>query len=199
MIKLDLPDRDFAGLIFDCDGTLADSMPLHYRAWSLAMERLGGQFPEDLFYLWGGTPTGVIVEQLNEKFGLTLDVEETVRIKEDAYLALIPEVEPIAEVMEIARQSRGRSRIAVASGGHRQLVEGTLGALGIIDWFDAVVCAEDYVRGKPAPDPFLEAARRIDVAPADCLVFEDTQLGIEAATAAGMASVLVPAFSRGRL
>ena len=81
-MKLDIPIRQFGGYIFDCDGTIADTMPIHYRAWSLAMRDYGGQFPEDLFYQWGGKPTAVIVEHLNEKFGLTLDVDETVRRKE---------------------------------------------------------------------------------------------------------------------
>ena len=71
-MKLDIPIRQFGGYIFDCDGTIADTMPIHYRAWSLAMRDFGGQFPEDLFYQWGGKPTAVIVEHLNEKFGLSL-------------------------------------------------------------------------------------------------------------------------------
>jgi HAD superfamily hydrolase (TIGR01509 family) len=191
-MKLEIPERRFGGYIFDCDGTIADSMPLHFRAWTRAMEALGGTYPEALFYQWGGTPAAVVVEQLNARYGLAMDVAEAVRIKDAAYLAILHEVKPVEAVVAIARKFRGSARLAVASGGHRALVEGTLAAIGILDWFDAIVCAEDYRRGKPSPDPFLEAARRLDIDPGDCVVFEDTPTGIEAAKAAGMAWVLVP-------
>lgn len=191
-MKLDLPDGSFAAYIFDCDGTIADTMPLHFRAWTRAMQDFGGQFPEDLFYEWGGKPTSVIVAELNRRFGTDLDVATTVRRKEDYYLQLIPEVLPIVPVLEIAKRMHGVIPMAVASGGHHELVDATLDALKIRDLFDAVVCAEDYERGKPAPDPFLEAARRLDVSPEHCLVFEDSPTGIAAAEAAGMAHVFVP-------
>ena len=191
-MKLDIPIRQFGGYIFDCDGTIADTMPIHYRAWSLAMLDFGGQFPEDLFYQWGGKPTAVIVEHLNEKFGLSLHVDETVRRKESYYLEGVRDAQPILPVLEIAVGMRGIKPLAVASGGHREPVEATLKAIGVLDMFDAVVCAEDYERGKPFPDPFLEAARRLGVPAEDCLVFEDSPTGIEAAKAAGMHYVLVP-------
>jgi HAD superfamily hydrolase (TIGR01509 family) len=190
-LKLVIPDREFGGYIFDCDGTLADNMPLHYRAWSRAMEDFGGTYPEELFYQWGGRPTAHIVGALNERFGLAMDVDAVVRRKEEYYLELIPEVEPMTEVVEFARARRGKAPMAVASGGHRELVVETLEALGIAEWFGAVVCAEDYDRGKPYPDPFLTAASRLGVDPQECVVFEDSPTGIEAAKAAGMAWVLV--------
>jgi HAD superfamily hydrolase (TIGR01509 family) len=191
-MKLDIPIRQFGGYIFDCDGTIADTMPIHYRAWSLAMRDLGGQFPEDLFYQWGGKPTAIIVEHLNETFCLSLDVEETVQRKESYYLESVRDAKPILPVLEIAMGMRGLKPLAIASGGHREPVEATLKAIGILELFDAVVCAEDYMRGKPFPDPFLEAARRIGVPAEDCLVFEDSPTGIEAAKAARMHYVLVP-------
>ncbi|MDX2079205.1 MAG: HAD family phosphatase [Terrimicrobiaceae bacterium] len=191
-MKLDLPDGAFAAYIFDCDGTIADTMPLHFRAWTRAMEDFGGTFPEHLFYEWGGKPTSVIVAELNRRFGTNMDVVTTVRRKEDYYLQLIPEVLPIVPVLEIARRMHGVIPMAVASGGHHELVDATLDALKIRGLFDAVVCAEDYERGKPAPDPFLEAARRLGVSPEQCLVFEDSPTGIAAAEAAGMAHVFVP-------
>jgi len=191
-MKLHLPDRSFAGYIFDCDGTIADTMPLHYRAWTKAMEKFGGQFPEDLFYAWGGTPTITIVKMLNEKFGLSMDPEATVAFKEDCYLKMLPEVQPIAAVVELVKQYHGKAPMAVASGGNRQLVLGSLGALGLVGYFDAIICAEDYEHGKPSPDPFLVAAKAIGVPPQDCLVFEDSPIGVKAAEAAGMEWVLVP-------
>jgi beta-phosphoglucomutase-like phosphatase (HAD superfamily) len=192
-LNLDIPDREYGGYIFDCDGTLADNMPLHYRAWSRAMQDFGGTYPEELFYEWGGRPTTHIVQALNERFGLSMDVEAVVRRKEDVYLSMIPDVEPMTAVVEFARSRRGVAPMAVASGGHRALVIATLEALGISEWFDAVVCAEDYERGKPHPDPFLLAAARLGVAAGECVVFEDSTTGIEAAKAAGMDWVLVSA------
>lgn len=191
-MKLDIPDRAFGGYIFDCDGTIADNMPLHYRAWSMAMADFGGEYPEELFYAWGGRPTTVIVGLLNEKYGLALDVDETVRRKEKYYLGLIPEVVPVPEVLGIVKSIHGTVPLSVASGGHRELVETTLDVLGIRDLFQAIVCAEDYKRGKPHPEPFLLAAKLMSVPPEDCVVFEDSPIGIEAAKAANMAWVHVP-------
>ena len=193
---LKLPERRFKGYIFDCDGTIADTMPIHFRAWTRALTEAGGQFPEELFYEWGGKPTDVIVAQLNARYGLSLDVVKTVRQKEDYYLQMVSEVTPVEPVLEIAREMHGLVPMAIASGGHRELVEATLNALGIIHLFDAVVCAEDYINGKPAPDPFLEAARRIGVDPGNCIVFEDSPTGIQAAEAAGMQHVFVPTAER---
>jgi len=191
-LKLDIPDRAFGGYIFDCDGTIADNMPLHYRAWSMAMADFGGEYPEELFYAWGGRPTAVIVGLLNEKYGLALDVDETVQRKEKYYLTLISEVVPVPEVMEIVTSMHGIVPLSVASGGHRELVEATLDVFGIRDLFQAIVCVEDYERGKPHPEPFLLAAKLMSVAPEDCVVFEDSPIGIEAAKAANMAWVHVP-------
>jgi beta-phosphoglucomutase-like phosphatase (HAD superfamily) len=191
-LKLDIPDRAFGGYIFDCDGTIADNMPLHYRAWSMAMADFGGEYPEELFYAWGGRPTTVIVGLLNEKYGLALDVDETVQRKEKYYLTLIPAVVPVPEVMEIVKSMHGTVPLSVASGGHRELVEATLDVFGIRDLFQAIVCAEDYERGKPHPEPFLLAAKLMSVPPEDCVVFEDSPIGIEAAKAANMAWVHVP-------
>ena len=195
-VNIAFPTRRFGGYIFDCDGTLADTMPLHFRAWTRAMDDFGGKFPEGLFYSWGGKPTSVIVVELNAMFGLSLDVEKTVRRKEDYYLALIPEVKPVGLVLGFAKTIHGSAPLAVASGGHHELVDATLAALGVTELFDAVVCAEDYANGKPAPDPFLEAARQLGVPARDCVVFEDSPTGIEAAEAAGMAHVFVPTAAR---
>lgn len=191
-MQLDLPEHPFKAYIFDCDGTIADTMPLHFRAWTRAMNELAGQFPEDLFYAWGGTPSKVIIEQLNEKFGTNLDPETASKIKEQYFLELIPEVLPVEPVVALVKQFHGTAPMAVASGGHREIVLKTLDALGLSQFFETVVAMEDVPRGKPSPDPFLEAARRMGVEPESCLVFEDGPLGIEAAKAAGMRYVLVP-------
>ena len=189
---LELPQGDFAAFIFDCDGTLADTMPTHYRAWMTALGERRADFPEAMFYELGGVPTCRIVEILNERHGYTMHVEETVAVKEKLFLEYSSEVAAIEPVVAIAREWHGRKPMAVASGGHRRIVMSTLRALGIAGLFDAIVCSEDYSRGKPHPDPFLEAARRLNVVPERCLVFEDTSTGEQAAKAAGMACVLVP-------
>lgn len=190
-MSLSLPAGDFRAFIFDCDGTLADNMHLHYRAWSRAMADFGGTYPEELFYEWGGVPTAEIVRRLNAKFGLALDVDQVVVRKEHYYREMIPGVEPNHDVIKLAREYHGKIPMSVASGGHRDLVDRTLHALGIYGMFTAVIAAEDYDKGKPHPDPFLVAAERMGVAPEHCLVFEDTATGAEAAKAAGMACVLV--------
>jgi len=187
-----IPETDFDACIFDCDGTLADTMPLHYKAWCTALAEHRAEFPEALFYELGGVPTVTIVEILNERHGHRMPPEETAAAKERLFVEMIPQALPIGPVVEIVHRFYGRKPLAVASGGHRAIVTRTLSAIGIVDKFVTIVGAEDYRNGKPAPDPYLEAARRLGIAPERCLVFEDTATGIESATRAGMRSVLVP-------
>jgi HAD superfamily hydrolase (TIGR01509 family) len=190
--SLELPPGDFAAFIFDCDGTLADTMPTHYRAWQAALGRHADKLPEAMFYELGGVPAAGIIALLNERHGLALAIDETVATKEHLFLDFASEIAAIEPVVALAREYHGLKPLAVASGGLRRVVLKTLRALGIADLFQAVVTSEDYHRGKPAPDPFLEAALRLRVRPEECLVFEDTVTGIAAATAAGMQSVLIP-------
>jgi beta-phosphoglucomutase-like phosphatase (HAD superfamily) len=196
-MTLEIPERPnghpFAAYIFDCDGTLADTMPLHYRGWQRLVADYGGTFSEELFYSLAGTPTEGILEILRDEHGLKiLDVPSVARRKEEYFLEMLHEVKPIDAVVEIARDGHGRLPMAVASGGLRHYVELTLDFIGIRSLFDTVVCFEDCARAKPFPDPFLEAARRLRVAPEACLVFEDSHLGVQAATAAGMQCVFLP-------
>ena len=189
---IQLPDGKFDGYIFDCDGTLADSMPLHYKAWCAALKEYQCEFPEALFYELGGVTTERIIEILNERHGHSMDPVQTAKEKEDFFIHMIPEIAPIEPVVALVHELYGKVPMAVASGGKREIVVKTLKALGILEKFDAVIAAEDYLRGKPNPDPFLVAAQRLGLAPAQCLVFEDTETGAEAARAAGMQWVLVP-------
>ncbi len=191
MITLNIPPGEFAGYIFDCDGTLADTMPLHYQAWLTAVKPLGCDFPEELFYSLGGMPALDLIKLLNERNGLNMPPVETAAYKESLYEELIPQVEAIEPVVDFVRQVSGKYPLAVGSGGLRHIVIATLETLGIREHFQAVVACEDVVNGKPAPDTYLEAARRLGVEPTRCLVFEDTPLGISAAQAAGMQTVLV--------
>jgi len=198
-MKLRIPDREFGGYIFDCDGTLADTMPLHYRAWSELLKDYGATLSEDLFYQMGGKPTEGILGHLRDELAMPIhDLAQAAQRKEALFLDLLPEVRPIDADVAVARRWYGIKPLAVASGGFRRNVEMTLEALGILSLFDAIVCVEDCARGKPFPDPFLEAARRLRVAAPDCLVFEDSPLGIEAAAAAGMQWVFVPRYANAR-
>jgi len=183
------PDRAF---IFDLDGTLVDTMPSHYVAWTEIARRHGLTFPEARFYALGGVPTAKIAAMLITEAGLILDPAAIALEKEQLYydgLANGGSIRPIETVMQIARQHRGEGPLAVASGSVQRLVNRTLSALGITDWFSAIVAAEDTARHKPEPDVFLEAARRLEVAPAHCTVYEDTDIGLEAARRAGMIPV----------
>jgi len=189
---LQIPDGEFDGYVFDCDGTLADTMALHYEAWCGALKEFARDFPESLYYKLGGVPAEQIIEMLNKKHGHNIPVIETARHKQQLFLELLPQIRPIDAVVAFVHQVYGKKPLAVASGGRRDIVIKTLTILGIFEKFDAIIGAEDYVNGKPAPDPFLEAARRIGVAPERCLAFEDTLLGIESAASAGMKTVLVP-------
>jgi HAD superfamily hydrolase (TIGR01509 family) len=189
---LPIPDRPFRAYLFDLDGTIADSMPLHLISWQQAVREHGGEFPEELFWAWGGIPLPRTVEMLNERFGYHLSPYEVVHRKEQLYLEVLDKVHPIASVAAHISAQHGRIPMAVVSGSPRLTVERTLEALGLTHCFGAIVAAEDYTHGKPDPEPFLTAARKLNVAPADCLVFEDADAGIQAAEAAGMAWVRVP-------
>ncbi len=187
-----LPSRTFRAYLFDLDGTVADTMPGHYRAWSAALAAHGAAFPEPLFYEWGGVPPLRVAELLNERFGYGLDPAALMRDKEARFLLGVDAVRPIASVLAHIVEAHGRIPLAIVSGSPRANVERTLAALGLADRFSVLVCAEDYAHGKPHPEPFLMAARLLNVAPADCLVFEDADAGIASAEAAGMQWVRVP-------
>jgi beta-phosphoglucomutase family hydrolase len=185
---IDIPPH-IRGLVFDCDGTIADTMPAHYRAWVQALGEHGVEFPEALFYEMGGIPTPRIIEILNERHGHDMPVMETAHYKEDLFEKLIPQVMPIEPVVQVIREYDGRLPMAVATGGFRRICHKTLDVLCLREKFQAVVTAEDVTRGKPAPDIFLEAARRLGVEPTLCMAFEDANLGVQAAEAAGMTVV----------
>ena len=176
-------------LIFDCDGTLADTMPLHWRAWKSVTERHGVHFTEDRFYALGGVPSRHILAMLREEQKLAIDPVAVSKEKESAYLEFLQHVGPIEQVVAIAREHFGKLPMAVASGGTRQVIHEVLVHLGIRNLFDAVVTSEDVVHQKPAPDIFLEAARRLGVPPQECRGYEDTDLGMQAIRDAGMEAV----------
>ena len=176
-------------LIFDFDGTLADTMPLHFRVWQVLAERHGFVFPRERLYAMGGIPTRDILKTLRAEQGLSFDPLVVAKEKEEGYLALLDEVLPIPEILAIAQAHAGRMPMAVASGGTRRVIERVLQHLGLRQLFAAVVTSDDVVNQKPAPDIFLEAARRLGVPPQQCRAYEDTDLGMAAIRAAGMDAV----------
>jgi len=193
-MKLDLPAGDFAGYIFDLDGTLVDTMPLHYRAWAAAMRDAGLTEPlsEDLFYSLGGVPTRRVAELIAAHYGLAIDPERVFHEKEAAFYKIQPEAPLIEPVAAIARRVARTHPVAIASGGPRDIVNRSVDLAGLREVFSIVISADDVVHGKPSPDMFLLAAERMGVAPAACLVFEDAEPGMRAAEAAGMQWVRVP-------
>ncbi len=188
------------GLIFDCDGTLADTMPIHFQAWSAMLQPHGLAFPRPQFLAFAGLPSHTIIRRLAEEQRKSLtpaEITAMVADKEHRYVAMISDVRPVAAVIEVARRFRSVLPMAVASGGEGWVVRRTLETIGVLDWFAAVVGAEDTARHKPEPDVFLEAARRLGLAPAGCVVFEDGDAGLEAASRAGMIGVDIRPWLKG--
>jgi HAD superfamily hydrolase (TIGR01509 family) len=193
VFKLPVPPGEFQAYLFDCDGTVADSMPLHYLAWRQALGEWGCDFTEERFYELGGLPIINIIELLGREQGIEMPVAQVAKRKEELYFEQFPNLQCVAEVREHIEHRHGHIPFAIVSGSTRESVEASLRTIGLLNRFDVLVCAGDYTKSKPDPEPFLVAAHCLGVAPETCLVFEDTQMGIDAATAAGMSSVRVPA------
>jgi len=185
MRKIEVPEY-IKGLIFDCDGTLVDSMPLHWSAWKRAIELKGGEWHEDFFSSTKGMPEQAIVALYNERFSFNLEPGDTVRIKHEHFRSCAAQFKPVAHVLDVVHRFGGVLPMAVASGGVRENVILELETLDILSFFRTILTADDDVRPKPAPDIFLEAANRLGVHPENCQVFEDGDLGLQAARDAGM-------------
>ena len=189
------PSKDYAGYIFDLDGTLIDSMPAHFRAWTAGLRGAGftEDFTEDLFYSLGGVPTAKIVEMLNKRHGTTMDPLAVAHAKEEIYFTMLAEIRLIEPVVAFAREKHAKGfPVSIASGGMRHVVRKMLEVTGLSGMFPIVATPEDVAHGKPSPDLFLFAAARMGVPARECLVFEDAEPGRQAAIAAGMDYVMVP-------
>jgi HAD superfamily hydrolase (TIGR01509 family) len=177
---------DTKGLIFDCDGTLADTMPLHMEAWCQTFADYGEECPYDFINRLKGTPAEKIVAMFNQKFGRKINPIKFAQDKNKRSRKKLRQAQPIDPVIKIVRNYRGKLPMAVASGGTRRNVLLTLEVIGVKDYFVAVITADDKLKAKPAPDIFIEAARRMKVKPTLCQVFEDGDVGLQAARGAGM-------------
>ncbi len=191
---LEIPDYPFQGYIFDCDGTLVDSMPLHYIAWveSLKQHDAPFEFTEEVFYAHAGIKEQDVVKILNAQHGTNIDPVSVDELKMEIFRRRIPEVQPVRPVAEFAKSLAGRFPMAVASGSEEPTVRGCLEATGLIHLFETIITPKLVKHGKPAPDMFLLAAERMGIAPSECLVLEDGNSGLEAAKAAGMQAVFIP-------
>lgn len=180
---------DIRGLIFDCDGTLVDTMPVHFEVWREVLAEHGVAISEERFYQLAGVPSVGVAETLAAEQGRSVDARAIAEEKDRRYLVLDEHGRPLEPIVEIARREKGRLRLAVASGNVTSIVDRTLAGAGIAELFEVVIGADQVKRGKPSPDMFLLAAERIGVPPSECLVYEDADLGIAAAHAAGMRAV----------
>ncbi len=174
------------GLVFDCDGTLVDSMPLHILLWNECLVPHGVQVPKAFIDTHAGKPTDVIVGIINREHGVAIDPVAFEEEKEGRFRERSSEVGPIEPVVATARRWRGELPMGVVSGGVRENVVASLRSIDALEWFDVLLTASDPIAPKPAPDLFLAAADRLGVAPERCHAFEDADAGVDSARAAGM-------------
>jgi HAD superfamily hydrolase (TIGR01509 family) len=182
------------GLIFDCDGTLVDSMPTHMKAWEHAITYFNAPWNYDFVYERKGQTTIGIVDDYNRYFGTNLIGDQVSMVKQEYFRKINNDTQPIKEVVDVVYRYKNILPMAVASGGSRENVTAQLKAAGLIEFFPIILTGDDPVKTKPAPDIFLEAARRMNIPPHLCQVFEDGDLGLEGAEKAGMLTTDVRLF-----
>lgn len=182
------------GLIFDIDGTICDTMPVHFIAWRQTAAEYGIDFTPELFVEVTGVPAFQTSQYLKKKFHADFDESVFTLRKEERYEQNMHKAKPIGPVVKLIRENKGKLPMVCGTGGSQYLAWKTLDIAGVKDCFDYVVAAEDVIHHKPYPDTFLKAAELIGISPSDCEVFEDGELGLQAAERAGMMSVDVTQF-----
>lgn len=176
------------GLIFDLDGTLADTMPFHFKGWKIASGKYGADLDTAFLRKHTGSPGWIIASEIIQKCGLngTVSAEEILNEKLDQFYKIQHLVKPIKPVADLVKRYYGKLPMAVGTGGHREAVERTLQLTGLRKYFDIVITANDVENFKPHPETFLKCAAMMNLDPSVIEVFEDGDLGIEAAKRAGM-------------
>ncbi|CTQ55510.1 Fructose-1-phosphate phosphatase YqaB [Roseibium album] len=187
----ELPDlenllTDAQALIFDCDGTLVETPAVYAKAWQTAFAEAGQDMEPAWYHERAGMSEHVLLDAFEMMRGVKLDRQHVVQVMRRSALQGMEQVTEISLIADIARRFRSLKPMAVASGGPEVVVMSSLRASRLLPLFDTVVTLDAVEKAKPAPDLFLEAATRLGVDPAGCLVFEDSPQGVEAAHAAGM-------------
>lgn len=181
-------------LIFDLDGTIADTMPVHFLAYKNILAEHGIEFTPEIFTTLAGIPAVGTIRKLNEMYGTKMDPEELGHFKEREYEKIMHNMKPVIPVVKLVKQYHGKMPMAVGTGGYKRLAWKTLEIVGLNEYFDILVSGEDVEHPKPHPETFLKCAELMGVEPNVCQVLEDGELGIQAARAAGMMTVLVTDF-----
>ena len=190
MKKLEI-NPNAKALIFDLDGTLADTMPVHFLAYKNILADYGIEFTPEIFATLAGVPAVQTIEKLNDRFGTNMNAEEVGHFKEAEYEKIMHKMKPIESVIELVKKYHGKMPMAVGTGGYHRLAWKTMNILGLDKYFDVLVSSNDVSYPKPNPETFLKCAELLGVDPTDCEVFEDADLGMQAAEAGGMMATLV--------
>lgn len=188
-IKMIVIPDNIRGLIFDLDGTLADTMPIHLESWVLTGKDFEVEITSELIHQYAGTPTIKLVEKFNNLFGWELDAKEVRKAKTKHFNAIKArqgKIMPIEKIFEIAKDMRSQLPMCIGTGSSRANAHASLEDLAATDWWVKVITSSDDIKGKPSPDIFLACASAMNIPPRNCLVFEDGKAGIAAAKAAGM-------------
>ncbi|MBD1909079.1 MULTISPECIES: HAD family phosphatase [unclassified Leptolyngbya] len=180
------PQAPYAALIFDCDGTIAHTLPVHFEAWQATLGEFGAVLPEDWYYERTGLTAAKFLQEFNQAFGYAIDIQRLEVERQRHFSRLVHRVQAVPAVAAIAHENYGRVPMAIASNGQRSVVEPTIESIGLRSLFNTIVTINDVKVGKPEPDLFLLAAERMGVAPQECIVYEDSDVGLEAAERAGM-------------
>lgn len=184
-------DNRTKGLIFDLDGTIADTMPVHFEVYRKILKNYGVDFTPEVFDTLAGVPAVGTFEKVNEMYGLSLNAYEMGHYKEAEYEKMMHLIKPIEPVVEIIRLYHGKLPMAVGTGGYTRLAWKALQIIGLDSFFKILISSEDVLNHKPHPDTFLKCAEQMGIEPQYCLVFEDGRLGIQAAESAGMMTINV--------